>query len=73
MVSPGNSCPEGASSLHLGLSRTQAGPKGARDQEPGLLSHLPSPVSDSVPSSTDSSIRAFQVLSSPLSLGTWVG
>ena len=43
MVSLGNSCPEGASSLHLGLLRTQAGPKGARDQEPGLLlSHLPS-------------------------------
>ena len=42
MVSLRNSCPEGASSLHLGLSRTQAGPKGARDQEPGLLlSHLP--------------------------------
>lgn len=59
-------------SLHLGLSRTQAGPKGARTQGPGLLPSS-SPISDSVPPGTDSSIPTFQVLSSPLSLGTWVG
>lgn len=67
MVSPGNSCPEGASSLHLGLGWAK------RSKGSGARAPLPSPVSDSVPSGTDSSIPAFQVLSSPLSLGTWVG